>query len=132
VARKVWQPIAVSIPASEARRRTMRQASSRRIGLSDNCPVFPIAERNNGPLRLPSMPAALVIEGSWGYPRLIAVLKFFSFFQKLSGASQSECFGIDLSISTDRKSLAAVFDKSNDDRRNSGNEKGDELWHPLR
>jgi hypothetical protein len=34
VARKVWQPIAVSIPASGARRRTVRQTSPRSIGLS--------------------------------------------------------------------------------------------------
>lgn len=33
---KVWQPIGVSIPASEARRRTMRQTSPRSIGLSKN------------------------------------------------------------------------------------------------
>jgi hypothetical protein len=45
VARNVWQPIAVSNPASEARRRTMRQTSPRSIGLAESWPVLPITER---------------------------------------------------------------------------------------
>src|ERR1017187_1855113 len=60
VARKVWQPIAVSIPASEARRRTMYQTSVRDIAPGPSFFVLPIAARNSGPFRFSATPAALM------------------------------------------------------------------------
>ena len=57
-ARKLWQPIAVSIPASETRRRTMHQTSLRVIGDAVSFLVLRMAERNSHPLRSSSMPAA--------------------------------------------------------------------------
>lgn len=58
VARNVWQPMAVSMPASAARRRTMRHTSLRVTGRPESSPVLPIADRNSGPLRSSPMPAA--------------------------------------------------------------------------
>ena len=57
VARKVWQPIAVAIPASAARRRTMYQTSAG-IAPSPSLPVLPIAARKSGALRSSVRPAA--------------------------------------------------------------------------
>ena len=47
---ELWHPIAVSIPALAARRRTMRQTSPRCIGLSESLPVLSIADRDSGSL----------------------------------------------------------------------------------
>jgi len=60
VAQKVWHPIAVSIPASEARCRTMFQTFPRSTGLSVSCADLPIAERNSGPLRSRPVSAAVM------------------------------------------------------------------------
>ena len=48
----VWQPIRTRAPRSAARRWTMRQASTRCIGVSVSTPVRPTAERNRVALSL--------------------------------------------------------------------------------
>ena len=60
VARKVWQPMAVSIRASAARRRTMYQTSVRDSAEAESNFLSYIADLNSGPLRSSAMPAALI------------------------------------------------------------------------
>ena len=61
VARKVWQPILVVIPAALARRCTIAKASLRSKGRSDRILVLPFDARNSGPLGSPVDPGGLDI-----------------------------------------------------------------------
>ena len=58
VARNVWQPMAVSMPAAFARRRTIAQASEELSGFVVSWPVLRLAERKSGPFLSSAMPAA--------------------------------------------------------------------------
>jgi hypothetical protein len=58
VARKVWQPISVLIPAASARRRIIRQTSDWSRALPVSSPDRPRVVRKSGPFRSWAMPAA--------------------------------------------------------------------------
>jgi hypothetical protein len=59
VARKVWQPILTFMPSSAARRRIMRQASTRCIAVAASVPVRRTAERQTyeSPITVPTIDA---------------------------------------------------------------------------
>jgi len=58
VARNTWQPSLILKPDSAVRRRTIRYASTRFIGLSVRTPVLPAADRKRGVLPSSRIPAA--------------------------------------------------------------------------